>query len=669
MPRILTSSNKVGAVSDKLRLFEGGTDATTGAAALVKLNAVPYSSINQASGVAGLDAQGKVNLAMLDISTGLGAVTVEGPSTVYTVGDTFVITNYDSFKNYTLTATNGTVTRVGDTITFIPTTTSGQGSFTIGGKTVGFLIVVGGIDKPTLVIPTNNAAGVTLGDYTMMATNFDTTGVVDTIESSDWQLSTSATFTTLVKSVANKLTDRNTWAISGLAASTKYYVRMRYKGDLYGYSEWSTATTFTTRAAYPAYGTLSGTSCTGTTKVLTYNNGTGGFYTTTVTDSTDCGYVAPVVHPAYGTALTYYCTGVDRWCNYADGVGGTYPALYTANSPVCGYVAPTYPAHGTFISFACTGTTKVSTFHNGTGGTYTTSATNSTDCGYVVTPVYPANGTLVGTSCTGTTKVSTFNNGTGGTYTTSAVNSTDCGYVAPPASGTFISSTCSGTTKVYTYHNGTGGTYNTSETNSVACGYVPPPAYGTVLGYYCSGVNRWATYADGAGGTYTTVYEYNVTACGYVAPPVYPAAGTVISTYCDGYTPMVNLANGSGGTYPAQGKPAYAAYFSASSCAPAAGTLLSSYCFNNPNGNGDPFWSATQGNYADGVGGYYVQAIRLWNYPDCTDNPPAGTVISEYCGSGLNKRMYRVHADGSGGTYTVAQGFVEGVCGYTNNPN
>lgn len=545
MPRILTSSNKVGAVSDKLRLFEGGTDATTGAAALVKLNAVPYSSINQASGVAGLDAQGKVNLAMLDITTGLGAVTVEGPSTVYTVGSTFTITNYDSFKNYTLTATNGTVTRVGSTITFMPTTTSGQGSFTISGKVVNFTIVVGGINRPTILTPANNDTGVTLDTYSMMASTFSTTGVVDTIESSDWQLSTSANFTTLVASVAGKLTDRNNWSVSALSASTKYYVRMRYKGQAYSYSEWSPVAAFTTRAAYPAYGVLASSTCDGTTKVLTYHNGVGDFYVTNVTNSTDCNYVPPVVHPAYGT----------------------------------------------------------------------------------------------------------------------------------------------------------------------------------ILGYYCVNPNRWATYANGSGGTYTSVYEYNVAACGYVAPPVYPVAGTVVSTYCDGYTAMVNLANGSGGTSPAVGRPNYAAYFSVGSCAPpygtflskycdprygsseaiiaqyataqtsvyadgnngtyeqtnfqstecgyvappASGTLLSSYCYNNPNGNGDPFWSATNGNYADGVGGTYVQAIRLWNYPDCTDNPPAGTVLRAYCGSGLNKMEYREIADGSGGFTTQPQGFQEGVCGYTNN--
>lgn len=86
---------------------------------------------------------------------------------------------------------------------------------------------------------------------------------------------------------------------------------------------------------YPAAGTLVSTYCSGTTKMGTYNDGSGGTYNAVIqTNSTDCGYVPP---PTSGTLLSTYCSGTTKMGRYADGNGGTYDATIQTNSTDCGY--------------------------------------------------------------------------------------------------------------------------------------------------------------------------------------------------------------------------------------------------------------------------------------------------------------------------------------------
>ena len=63
----------------------------------------------------------------------------------------------------------------------------------------------------------------------------------------DWQLSTNATFTNIIASLTNDTTNKLAWQLTGLAYSTTYYVRCRYRSR-FDVSEWSAAASFTTMA-------------------------------------------------------------------------------------------------------------------------------------------------------------------------------------------------------------------------------------------------------------------------------------------------------------------------------------------------------------------------------------------------------------------------------------
>lgn len=69
-------------------------------------------------------------------------------------------------------------------------------------------------------------------------------------EGSDWQIATDPAFTNVVSSVTNSYTSRTTWQVTDLVKATDYYVRVRYKGTVLGYSDWSPVVKLTTRDQY-----------------------------------------------------------------------------------------------------------------------------------------------------------------------------------------------------------------------------------------------------------------------------------------------------------------------------------------------------------------------------------------------------------------------------------
>lgn len=59
---------------------------------------------------------------------------------IATLDSTYTITDFDSFTTYTLSTTNGTVTRVDATITYTPST-DGSGGFVINGRTIAITVL------------------------------------------------------------------------------------------------------------------------------------------------------------------------------------------------------------------------------------------------------------------------------------------------------------------------------------------------------------------------------------------------------------------------------------------------------------------------------------------------------------------------------------------------
>lgn len=132
------------------------SDLTASAAELDKLDGVTASTteINYLDGVTSA-IQGQFD--------GIVRVTLTGPAlgTIYaTIPQTFTITNYDVLTTYTLSTTNGTVTRSGATITYTPSS-AGPGGFVINGRSIS------GYTVETLAI--GQQAYTTPGTYSWVA--------------------------------------------------------------------------------------------------------------------------------------------------------------------------------------------------------------------------------------------------------------------------------------------------------------------------------------------------------------------------------------------------------------------------------------------------------------------------------------------------------------------
>ena len=114
------------------------------------------------------------------------------------------------------------------------------------------------VQTPTNVSPSNGATDQN-GSVTLTASAFGWLGVADTYASSDWQVATDSGFTSLVANVIGDTVNKTSYTVTGLSASQTYYWRVRYTGTNNGTSNWSTPTTFVTKANFiGAIGTQGG---------------------------------------------------------------------------------------------------------------------------------------------------------------------------------------------------------------------------------------------------------------------------------------------------------------------------------------------------------------------------------------------------------------------------
>ena len=81
-----------------------------------------------------------------------------GPGSIFAqVPTQYTITNYDPTLTYTLSTSNGIVTRSGNTITYTSTLSLSSGGFTINGKFIPITLVAGFVNKPTIMSPTSGS--------------------------------------------------------------------------------------------------------------------------------------------------------------------------------------------------------------------------------------------------------------------------------------------------------------------------------------------------------------------------------------------------------------------------------------------------------------------------------------------------------------------------------
>ena len=166
---------------------------------------------------------------------------------------TYSITDYNSFSTYSVSASAGTASIAGDQITFNAPSTSQSVTLIVtkDGLDFDFAINVlpSGVQTPMNVSPPNGATDQN-GSVTLTASAFSWIGVADTHASSDWQVATDSGFTSLVASVIGDTVNKTSYTVMGLSTSQTYYWRVRYTGTNDGTSDWSTPTTFVTKANF-----------------------------------------------------------------------------------------------------------------------------------------------------------------------------------------------------------------------------------------------------------------------------------------------------------------------------------------------------------------------------------------------------------------------------------
>jgi hypothetical protein len=121
-------------------IVNGGTDGDTAPEAVTNLGGVSRSTIGQTNGPVPLDSNGRINISYFDATLG-ETVTITGPSSLNTNQQgSYAITNYDSFRTYTLTASAGSVNRNGNTITYTAPANAGLAGFAINGRQIDITI-------------------------------------------------------------------------------------------------------------------------------------------------------------------------------------------------------------------------------------------------------------------------------------------------------------------------------------------------------------------------------------------------------------------------------------------------------------------------------------------------------------------------------------------------
>lgn len=217
----------------------GGTNADTAPVAVTNLGGLRRSTAGQANKPVPIGSNGKIDISFFDAVSG-NYVSLTGPnSVVANEVAIFNITNYDSWKSYTVSATVGTVSRNGSVITYTAPASGTNCGFTINGRNIDLSILDPYVAAPEISFP--------YFDFnTAVSTAFSVIGGSDTHEGSDWQLATDDNFTNIIHQLVNDNTNKLSWNISSyISNGNTYSIRVRHKSANYNYSEWSSIYTFT----------------------------------------------------------------------------------------------------------------------------------------------------------------------------------------------------------------------------------------------------------------------------------------------------------------------------------------------------------------------------------------------------------------------------------------
>jgi hypothetical protein len=234
-------------------ISKGGTGTDNLPDASENLKLVTTSMVNQNDGVIGLDATGKVPSSRFALNN---RVSIDGMLAVI-AGQSLVlqITDFDSFKNYVITASHGTVTRNGAVITYQSPNTVQPVTLTINGKVYNISVQLAAPLQPSITSPVANAAIVTTS-YLLTGSVFSQFGDSSTHATSDWQVATDSDFSTIVANSIDNAVNLTSYSVTGLVDGLTYYARVRYKASNGNYSQYSDTAIFSVAVPTPITPTI-----------------------------------------------------------------------------------------------------------------------------------------------------------------------------------------------------------------------------------------------------------------------------------------------------------------------------------------------------------------------------------------------------------------------------
>lgn len=230
----------------------GGTGAVDAETAVANLGGIHLSQIDTPLGITGLDNNSKIDLALLPTIASGALPALDGATTLYTTSSpqTYLITNYDSQTTYNISTNKGSVSRIGNEITFTPPVTAGITVITINGKNFPINVLAPYTQDPIITYPQNGLVNVSLGaTLTSIISVFGVNG--PSFSGIEWQFATDAGFTDIVstETINNQLGQNIELSAltTPLEKNTLYYVRVRYfVNELALLTGWSNVVNFTT---------------------------------------------------------------------------------------------------------------------------------------------------------------------------------------------------------------------------------------------------------------------------------------------------------------------------------------------------------------------------------------------------------------------------------------
>lgn len=281
----------------------GGTDGASPLQAADSLGLLSKFRLGQAGGAAKLNSSAMVTREQLG-SAIIDRPTLKGPKEVFAEQTVeYLITNFDSLQTYNISVSVGTIVRTGAVLSYTAPVTPGSMTLTLNGRSLVIPIKAVTPIKPEILAPVNGALNQSFNLTFAIGALVLPVGTANH-ESTDWQISTDAAFTTLVASSNNDTVNKTTWTVNNLARNTLFFVRARVKDVVKGLSEWSNVSEFTTRNSnLPLYETA-------ILRPFSYNNPDGGhvgfggpiYSHTRITAITPDGSRAVIGDPYIGTS-------------------------------------------------------------------------------------------------------------------------------------------------------------------------------------------------------------------------------------------------------------------------------------------------------------------------------------------------------------------------------